>query len=116
MLHRFRAAARLVCAAGAIVILHVAEVRACNPVVFCSAIRVCTQAPSPWGPALREGTKVGDPLVIMERTDDCVRRSHFQGIGRYAKDWKRISDCGAYPQRYLNFAYAARRGACAGVR
>ncbi|MFL6304173.1 MAG: hypothetical protein ACJ72H_11580 [Candidatus Sulfotelmatobacter sp.] len=69
MLQRFRAAARLVCAAGAIVILHVAEVRACHPVVFCSAIRICTQAPAPWGPALREGT----------------------GIGRYAKDWKRIS-------------------------
>jgi hypothetical protein len=97
-------------------ILMVSNASACDPAIYCSAIRVCSQAPAPWGPAITEATNVDDPNELMEKTEDCVRRSNFRGIGKYAKDWDRISDCGQHPERYLNFAHAAKTGACAKVR
>ncbi len=89
---------------------------ACQPVTYCSIIRVCGQAPAPWGPAIRKATDEGDPLELMEKTEDCIRRSNFQGVGKYAKDWRRISDCGENPERYLKFADAAKSGTCASAR
>ena len=106
----------LALAASCLAVLPVSPASACEPVTYCSIIRVCSQAPAPWGQALRKATIEGDPLVIMGKTEDCVRRSNFQGIGKYAKDWNRISDCGAYPERYLKFADAAKSGTCAGAR
>jgi hypothetical protein len=106
----------LVLAAGCLCILPTSNASACDPTIFCSAIRVCSQAPAPWGPAIREATNVDDPLELMEKTEDCVRRSNFKGIDKYAKDWDLIADCGQDPGRYLTFAHAATRGACANVR
>src|SRR5262249_15152069 len=109
-------ARRLVLAASCLAILAATDASACDPVTYCSVIRICSQAPAPWGAAIKEATKVDDPNVLIEKTDDCVQRSNFQGVGRYAKDWNRISDCGQNPERYLNFAHAAQRNACAAAR
>jgi hypothetical protein len=116
MLGQLQAVTGWVFAASCFGILVASDASACDPVAFCSAVGVCSRAPAPWGSAIREATAIDDPNLLLEKTADCVRRSNFQGIGRYAKDWDRIADCGGYPERYLNWAHAAEKGAWANVR